>query len=131
VNSGAIILAIGAAGAIYIWYRSQQAQAAALAAAQSAPGPGLIAKAGNTLRGVVGAVPQVASGIGSTIEHVAVDAATLDFLQHGTPLSQQTCAQLQAQCTAEKQNGLLNRNGAYAAGNGPYCSAARAKGCAV
>jgi len=43
-------LLLGLGGAAFLYWRSQQAQAAALAAAQAAPGPGLVQRAENTAK---------------------------------------------------------------------------------
>lgn len=126
MNGGALILAGGAAVALYLWYRSQQAQAAALAAAQAAPGPGFIGKAENTVSRAASAFPAVVRSMAS----VATDAATLDFLQHGTPLNQQNCAQLLQQYKNATNYGTA-QSVMYRANpmSNPYYQAAKAKGC--
>lgn len=51
MNTGTVILIVGVGAAAFLYYRSQLAQAAALAAAQGAPAPGLVQKVENTLGG--------------------------------------------------------------------------------
>ena len=78
-NTGLIIgvLGIGAAG--FLYFRSKQQQAAALAAAQSAPGPGFVKKLENTvgygLKGLASA-PQAVPAVLKTGANVALGVAS-------------------------------------------------------
>lgn len=87
MNGGTLIAVGGIGAAVYLYMRSQQRQAEELAAATSAPGPGLTQKLGNSFK-VIGklgptAIKSAFSGVahdvsnkGATITKPIAGAAT-------------------------------------------------------
>jgi len=84
VSTGGAIVAIGGLGlAVFLYMRSQAQQAAALAAAQNAPGPGLATKLENTVKKIASISGQAAesavkapTAVLSTGWHAAQSGAT-------------------------------------------------------
>jgi len=71
-GTGTIVLALGVGGAIFLYMRSRAEQAAALAAAQSAPGPGLVTKLENTAKGIATTALNTFKSVGgSTVKAVS------------------------------------------------------------
>jgi len=86
VNAGTLIAVGGVAVAAFLYWRSQQAQAAALAAAQGAPGPGFLQKFGNTVKTAIKDAPDAAKAaakIPLQAEGWAFKSIGNSFIGHG------------------------------------------------